>query len=333
MTLNEDETMTTDQLPGLGGQYDPALHVADWPISDLFAAAGLPPAAAFPASFRVGTMPSVLNQGTTPQCVAFSGSAIKGHEDRLDQGEFFNFDEAKFFGEIGGGPNGAYISNALARVKNYGYPVVSVGQEGQHKAAAYYSVPLTVADLKAAITAFGPLWCIGEWKNSWFRPGANGVLPAPSTVAGGHATVMYGWDDALGGFRFRNSWGAGWGASGDFILPYKYLTAAANGGYLWGAWKLTDAIEYSPRTLACGAQIRPDAHFGASLGTIAVGAHIGVSGKVAGSTWSKTSSCNPSVPNSGTSWYVVRTIGGVAVSVRFPGHAAVYVYAGAIQGG
>ena len=333
MTPTDPDVVTLPEIPDeLGGLYEP--DPRDWPIDDLYAAAGLEAAGAYPAAYAVGNMPAVLNQISPvyhPWCVAEAGSAVKGHQDRLDQGQFFNFDEGKFFAEIGGTSNGAYIGTALSRLKNFGYPLVSVGQEAQHKIAAYYSVPLTVEDLKAAIMAFGPLWCIGSWYHNWNRPGAGGVVPAPDYRVSGHSTVFYGWDDAKG-FRVRNSFGAGWGAAGDFFLPYKWLTKAA-GGYLAAAYKTVDAIEWAAKTMACGARIRPDAHFGASLGTIAAGATIRISGSVAGSTWSKTSACNPTVPNSGTKWYRVTVINGKAVSLMFPGHSVVYIYAGAVKGG
>lgn len=316
----------------LGGLYEE--DPRDWPVADLYAAAGLEAAGAFPSAYAVAAMPAVLNQLSPvyhPWCVAEAGSAMKNHQDRLDQGKFFDFDEGRFFAEIGGTDQGAYIGTALARLKGYGYPVVSAGQASLHKIAAYYAVPLTVEDLKAAILAFGPLWCIGSWFHSYNRPGSSGILPAPDYRVSGHSTVLYGWDDAKG-MRFRNSFGPNWGASGDFYAPFSKLFKS-QGGYLGAAYKTVDAIEYPEKVMACGAKVRPDAHFGTSLGTIAIGARIRVSGSVAGSTWSKTSACNPTVPNSGSKWYRVPVINGRAVSALFPGHSVVYIYAGAVKGG
>lgn len=323
-----DPTHGPDEF-STGGLYqdDPR----DYPIAALYDERGLAAATVFPTSWKATGMPPVLNQGSTPQCVAFSGANVKNHQDRLDQGQFFNFDEARFFSEIGGTANGAYISTALSRLKAYGYPVASSGDEQHHKITAYYAVPKTANDLKSALMNFGPLWCIGQWWHSWFHPLAGGVLPAPDYKVSGHATVLYGWNSV--GMIFRNSWGSSFGASGDFVVPWSRLFDGTVPGYLWAAYKTVDVIEYSAKAMACGAQIRPDAHFGASLGTIAAGTKIGVSGAVPGSTWTKTSACNPGVANSGTKWYVVRTIGGVAVGVRFPGRPAVYVYAGAVKGG
>ena len=37
---------------------------------------------------------------------------------------------------------------------------------------------------------------------------------------GGHAVVCYGWNET--GLLIQNSWGAGWGIKGCFIIPYEY---------------------------------------------------------------------------------------------------------------
>jgi len=54
-----------------------------------------------------------------------------------------------------------------------------------------------------------------------------GVVPMPSAgegVAGGHAVMVVGYDDATQRFIVRNSWGAGWGQGGNFTIPYAYYT-------------------------------------------------------------------------------------------------------------
>src|SRR5262249_21480178 len=84
---------------------------------ELPAAIGAPPPeeppVALAGSFTWSGMPAVLNQGTTPECVAFSSSALKGWQDRRDQGAYFNFNEDLFFSQIGGTSAGAYESVAM----------------------------------------------------------------------------------------------------------------------------------------------------------------------------------------------------------------------------
>jgi len=180
-----------------------------------------PPAALAPA-YRAPNMPPVLNQGLTPQCVAYSSAALKAWQDWIDQGHvFFNFDKPTFFVSIGGGPNGAYESAAMSQMRNAGYPEVTHGNAFDHRIAKYWIVPKTVAAVKAAILAYGPVAIITPWYHSWSHP-IGGVLPAPDYVTGGHSILAYGWDDSVAGgsFRLRNSWGTAWGLGGDAWMPY-----------------------------------------------------------------------------------------------------------------
>jgi hypothetical protein len=166
--------------------------------------------------------------------VAFSTAALKGYEDRIDQGQFFDFDEATFFGRINGGPNGAIVRDAFDQLLKVGYPP----DEASHKIAAYFAVPVAQADIQAALMAFGPVVLATDWFSEWFTPDRVGVLPAPRVKAGGHAIVAIGWDAR--GLRLRNSWGAAWGQSGDCYLPWAYL------GKVWEIWKAVDVIENPP---------------------------------------------------------------------------------------
>ena len=50
---------------------------------------------------------------------------------------------------------------------------------------------------------------------------------------GGHAVMAVGYDDASQWFVVRNSWGAAWGMSGYFTLPYSYLLQAGLSSDFW----------------------------------------------------------------------------------------------------
>jgi C1A family cysteine protease len=54
-----------------------------------------------------------------------------------------------------------------------------------------------------------------------------GIVPMPGpqeSPMGGHAVLAVGYDDSKECILVRNSWGTGWGLSGYFWLPYKYVT-------------------------------------------------------------------------------------------------------------
>jgi hypothetical protein len=221
---------------GLGGLESPD-DPRDFAIADhLGFAAAL--AATFPSAWLEPNTPPISNQGTTPQCVAYSAANDQGHMDRPESGAFPTYDRKKFFAEIGGGPNGAYVRTALSRRLHFGYPLAATpDQAAAHQISAYYRVPLTVDAVKAALLVSprnGGVVVVGPWYHSWFHPLASGKLPPPDYVVGGHAWWLRGWSDSAGAFRGRNSWGARWGLSGDFLLPYRYL------GRMVEVWRTLD---------------------------------------------------------------------------------------------
>jgi C1A family cysteine protease len=60
-------------------------------------------------------------------------------------------------------------------------------------------------------------------------------------VLGGHAIVAVGYDDKTRLFKFRNSWGTGWGDKGYGHLPYAYLTDTNLASDFWTIRAITEA--------------------------------------------------------------------------------------------
>lgn len=226
-----------DQPHGLGAIQSPP-DARDWPVSALYAAVGAPPAA-LPTSYRVpAPYPAILDQGMTPQCVAYSAAYEQSWYDLRDTGPA-RFDEASFFAAIGGTSQGAIVRDALDQRLRTGYPLVgNAGAASAHRIAAYYAVPVTRTDICAAIVAAGPIVLSMPWYQSWFSPSATGTLPAPYTVVGGHAIVADGYDTT--GVWLTNSWGIDWGIAGRCRLPWAYLSR------VWEAWKAADRIDPLP---------------------------------------------------------------------------------------
>ncbi len=230
--------MTDDQLErGLGWLPSPA-DDRDWGVDALYAATGTEPPAELPAAYHVpAPLYPVVDQGSSPQCVAYSAAGEQGWYDLRDTGLAL-FDEALFFRQIGGTSNGAVIRDALTARLSAGYPVSGHPElAGQHRIAAYYAVPVSQADLCTAILSFGPVVIGTPWANSWFHP-VNGVLPPFDRAVGGHAILAVGWDAT--GLRLRNSWGADWGQAGEATLPWAEL------GRVREAWKSVDRVEPRP---------------------------------------------------------------------------------------
>lgn len=208
---------------------------------------GEPLVAGYAPSFYVPYAPPVLNQGSTPHCVAYSNGYDANQHDRPDLGRFNQLNEALFFQQIGGTSNGAYMSKGLIRRRDFGYPedVNVPARNGypaqdanldyaQHRIASYTALPLTVTAIKDALLKGHGVLVIGDWFHSWNHPLSTGKLPAPDYRVSGHARWWRGWNDAYG-FRERESFGPGWGPiGGDCFVPYAFLK------YLYAAYRTTD---------------------------------------------------------------------------------------------
>lgn len=49
-------------------------------------------------------------------------------------------------------------------------------------------------------------------------------LPKPtSSLLGGHAVVIVGYNNMTQHFKIRNSWGSAWGLKGSFYVPYEFM--------------------------------------------------------------------------------------------------------------
>lgn len=65
---------------------------------------------------------------------------------------------------------------------------------------------------------------------------SSGIMPVPKSneqLLGGHAVVIYGYDDQKLWFIVRNSWGSTWGNKGDFYMPYSYLNSTMSQSDMW----------------------------------------------------------------------------------------------------
>jgi len=74
------------------------------------------------------------------------------------------------------------------------------------------------ANLDAGLPIIGGFIC---YSNIWSA--VKGVIPKSNgQIIGGHAILLVGYDDSKQLFKFKNSWGKGWGDNGYGYLPYDY---------------------------------------------------------------------------------------------------------------
>jgi papain like protease len=187
-------------------------------------------------------------------CVGQSLALMKIVQERRDMRKSYAFDplwiwrRAKATDGAGdpGADRGTYIRAALEILRGEGasvHPQLMDELAGEPRFAidSYYRLN-SIVEIKAAIYLFGPVELGTDWFNAWFDA-PNGDLAEPDSIAGGHATLAYGWDDRRptfgpnGALRVANSWGTAWGAGGDYWMPYSVF---ADRSIDTEAWKALD---------------------------------------------------------------------------------------------
>ena len=74
----------------------------------------------------------------------------------------------------------------------------------------------------AGVQVYGYAWGNAEKTGKIHMPGPD------DDFAGGHAICIVGYDNKTHYFKFKNSWGRKWGASGYGYIPYAYLRKYSN---------------------------------------------------------------------------------------------------------
>ena len=110
-------------------------------------------------------------------------------------------------------------------------PDMAYALAGTHKVTLYSRVPQDLASMKACLAAGRPFVCGITVYTSFESPDAakTGRITMPQLFEhrlGGHAVMIVGYDDALGAFKLRNSWGRLWAQDGYADIPFAYLTNA-----------------------------------------------------------------------------------------------------------
>lgn len=122
---------------------------------------------------------------------------------------------------------------------------------------AYYRLEHRVSDFHAALNEAGAIFCSADVHDGWESPAAkSGVIPLRSTVTGGHAFAIIGYNRE--GFWVQNSWGRTWGQGGLALWSYEDWHA-----HLTDAWVLSLALP-TPQIWCLGEAERASTRGGAS---------------------------------------------------------------------
>ncbi len=94
-----------------------------------------------------------------------------------------------------------------------------------YKIASYSTVTRTTAAIKAQLAAGKPVVVAGPVSNGFMYLANGAVLTTfVGSSLGGHCYCVVGYDDAIGAFKFMNSWGTSWASAGFGWIKYGYET-------------------------------------------------------------------------------------------------------------
>ena len=222
-------------------------------------------------------MTPVRNQGEEGTCVAFAGTV--GVKEFLDGKEYSKYIPLSpryvYYNckKLDGIPEseGTYPRVAMKVLLNKGAclesswpykpyqidkPKKNAGVQALKYRIKAYARLKSIAEMKKSLILNGPFLAGMLVFSGWLseKTARDGKVPMPQKreeELGGHAICVCGYDDKVKLFKFKNSWGKGWGAAGYGYLKYDYV-----GQYCLDAWSATDLIENPKKLAAAMGNIR-----------------------------------------------------------------------------
>jgi hypothetical protein len=192
-------------VPGLGRLAAPDERDAAYPLRAL-----LPPTPPKVESRTYSTGP-VLDQGDTPECVAFAwkqwldSSPIKDKLANPPAPDWL-YHAAQAVDEWAGTPHDGTSVRAGAKVI-----------EGLKRLGTYHW-STSADDVRLYLLTTGTVVFGTDWTNDMFDPDGKGFVKPTGSLAGGHAYLCIGYSHLRGAFRFVNSWSSSWGQKGRFWI-------------------------------------------------------------------------------------------------------------------
>ena len=218
---------------------------------------------AFPDTFELPKV-TVKNQGSVSSCVAHAASSVVEYHHQRQHNETKLFSTEFIYGYRDVGyyvGEGMYTRNALSTLRKHGdVPLDDLSGNNKcliamqnvnsqidelkdkaypHRISSYFRVKKE-NDIKSALMNHGYVLACMNWHKD--AKLVNNVYTPNGEVIGGHAIVIYGWNEK--GWLCQNSWGDSWGNGGRFVVPFDFKFKE-----LWGITdNITDDIAQPKRS-------------------------------------------------------------------------------------
>lgn len=210
-----------------------------------------------PEKFQLLFLPKVKDQGSVNSCVAHVAAEIEEYYEGFQCNDTDKLSPGFIYGtryEYTG--PGMYCRDALKTLKDKGickqskftYNIevpeiieklnaanITLKDTEHCRISSYYRCK-TAENIKSAIYNYGPVLAAVDWYDDNSLD-SNYILKQGTTGGGGHALLLYGWNE--NGFLFQNSWSTRWGNEGRAILPYSYP--------IYEAWGIIDNNHPQPK--------------------------------------------------------------------------------------
>lgn len=182
------------------------------------------------------------DQGQTFTCVAQVVAALKRLHEFAETGRWLTFDADELYSICKGRDGRPHDNGTIPRIAlDVAVTDGMLASDGARYKIAGYARLGSSDEIRTAIgTGFPVLIGVPVDVESLAKYRSGELLPpVPAGHATGHAMLAVGYDDQVGGFRIRNSWGPTWGDYGHLWMPYDYLTVTDR----YDAWTCVDAKE------------------------------------------------------------------------------------------
>jgi C1A family cysteine protease len=211
---------------------------------------------------RSSRMSPVSDQG--PEAAGVGFAVVDGVMEYLEQRDHkkpvqlsvrYVYEEARKLGKSMDG-EGASIRSAMKVLNSKGVPPQSCWEYRAGKAGKpcpdvdkhamknrieSYVCLKSLDEMRECLLMNGPFVAgITVHENAWNAAEGTGVVRMPERndpKVGGHAICIVGYDDLKKRFKFKNSWGTGWGKKGYGFIPYDYVLKRS-----LGVWSASDLL-------------------------------------------------------------------------------------------